>query len=74
MPDSISFKKNGSITSWLINLKRLFLDQWAIFLNEQLEKLSRQITDSPCFIRLSIKWDPRNPAPPVIRCFKTQIP
>ena len=59
----------GSVTSWTINEKCGWCIQCSTFFFCPVKKLSRTITSWPSIISLSVKWDPTNPAPPVINIF-----
>ena len=59
----------GSVTSWTINEKWGWCIQCSIFFFCPVKKLSRTITSCPSIMSLSVKWEPTNPAPPVINIF-----
>src|SRR5436190_18726461 len=40
--------------------------RWAMLSMEPVDRLSRMSTSCPCSINISERWDPMNPAPPVI--------
>ena len=66
----------GASSKKLINLKKtlplnnrkdISFDHIEIITRKSIKKLSIHITSSPFAINLSIRWEPRNPAPPVTK-------
>src|ERR1700751_4200364 len=57
--------KINSLTLCRINLKSGLPAKCAMLSGEPVTQLSTAITLNPSAIRRSLKWDPRNPPPPV---------
>ena len=58
--------RRGSTTSWLMSSKFGCPTQCSMLRLRPVKKLSTTVTSWPCIIKLSVRWEPTNPAPPDI--------
>src|SRR5215471_19268239 len=68
------FTEIKRVTSCCIKVKLAWVMNEATFSRFPVEKLSAQITSSPRLKKLSHRWEPIKPAPPVIKTLDTASP